>query len=465
VQRHPGNLNARQALVRTLLETGSKEQARAVAEATYSVFPEESVAVRTLGAVYLSTGDVSLANTVLARACEADPDDGAMRVTWVRALLVDNQPERAQEVLESIPDDYAEADEIVHARAFCAAMLGSWDAVREDLASSSAPVAKNLSLRMLAAAAAVRAGDKAQAVEMLSPSDGMPPVSPRVTAVILRALGREVPVDAVQQSLVTALRGDDALLSDYLFARACFEAGYFARAGALLSSLAEAHPQPQIILLYLASIQRSPGISARSEEARAYVEAHARIPAAWLAMSSIYGVIGDADAQMSAVNRALALDAKYVPALQERAQLHESQGNSSAALKDYASLVAINPDNGVWQNNLAYTLLTTGGDVAEALTHAQRAREILGARAEILHTLGLALLANGQVQKAGENLVIANNGRYGDPTLLLDLGRALIAAGEEESGVQHVRRALQYATLLSLDFPRRGEAEEILAGR
>jgi len=53
--------------------------------------------------------------------------------------------------------------------------------------------------------------------------------------------------------------------------------------------------------------------------------------------------------------------------------------------------------------------------------------------------------------------------RPGDPTLLLDFGALLIEKGEKEAGQRHIRLAIEYANRLGLDFPRKAEAESLVA--
>ena len=124
-------------------------------------------------------------------------------------------------------------------------------------------------------------------------------------------------------------------------------------------------------------------------------------------------------------------------------------------------LLALIPGRPDIQNNLAYSLLQTGGDPKQALDLAQQAAEKMKLNPHVLHTLGLAQLRNEDIAGARKSLVTALELRPGDPTLLLDLGQALIAEGRAEDGKRQVAAALTYADRLGLDFPRRAEAEAI----
>ncbi len=78
----------------------------------------------------------------------------------------------------------------------------------------------------------------------------------------------------------------------------------------------------------------------------------------------------------------------------------DGAGRWSEAVPLYGKAVAADPGNGVALNNLAYLLTERGGDLDEALSLAQRAREAMPESAEIADTLGWVHLKRGSIGEA-----------------------------------------------------------------
>ena len=74
---------------------------------------------------------------------------------------------------------------------------------------------------------------------------------------------------------------------------------------------------------------------------------------------------------------------------------YEAQGNWEQAEATYRKGVAIQPDNALLANNLAYLMLEHGGSVNVALTLAQTARKGLPKLPNTADTLGWAYYYNG----------------------------------------------------------------------
>jgi len=122
----------------------------------------------------------------------------------------------------------------------------------------------------------------------------------------------------------------------------------------------------------------------------------------------------------------------------------------------------LDPESAAVNNNLAYCILMTDGDSAEALRRATAADAMFPGNPQVLHTLGLAQKRTGDPAAAHQSFALALQVRPGDPTLMLDLGLLLMETGDTEGGRTQIETALQYAELLDLPFPRRSEAEQAL---
>lgn len=102
---------------------------------------------------------------------------------------------------------------------------------------------------------------------------------------------------------------------------------------------------------------------------------------------------------VSALERAVAANNKHFDALlvladyviiDERSVRYASPKRNERARKLYERALELRPDSPTAHNNLAWLLLQTGGDVDDALEHAERAVALDPGRSEYMDTLALA---------------------------------------------------------------------------
>jgi putative PEP-CTERM system TPR-repeat lipoprotein len=128
------------------------------------------------------------------------------------------------------------------------------------------------------------------------------------------------------------------------------------------------------------------------------------------------------------------------------------------AQAQFAAVVEKNPDSAIGENNLAW-LLSQEGQSTEALKHAQHAAQLAPTAPEVLDTLGIILLANGQTADAVDTLAKAVSAAPdGDPEIQFHLAQAQVKAGEKEGARQSLRAAIKSAHA----FKDRAEAEKML---
>jgi len=226
---------------------------------------------------------------------------------------------------------------------------------------------------------------------------------------------------------------------------------------------------PRLIGLVLQSLSQvsapeAGGGDDRVNRAKELAGKYPAMPQAWLGLADVLAAAGDAKGEREALDKALEAGPDNVDVWQQRARFFEEQRDMPSVLAAYQRLAEFLPDDPKVANNLAYAILATGGDAAEALKWARQAAEKLKINPQVLHTLGLAQLRTGDIEEGRKSLTIALQLRPSDPTALLDFGQALIQSGKEEEGKAQVKLALYYANQLGLDFPRRAEAEKILGG-
>lgn len=460
VATHEGNLNARYLLFGALRRAGMSADARQSAEATYALYPDELQALLNLALIYRETGDEDLAVDVIRRGRERLSEDERLAIALGEALLQANKPAAALEAVadSDLSGQLAGAQATI--RGFAHAALGDWGKALEACEQVSGEAGRPV--KLLHAACLLKAGrqNDAAALATAVSTEGAPG---DLAPVVIQALGGEAQLSGAPAELAGKLGGNPEALAQFAYGLACQSSGLNGSAMQAFSRLDELVPSdPIVIALAMESLARARNVGDRAEKAQEFVEEHPDMPGAWLGLASVYFSMGEADKERAALDKALEAAPEDPRVVQHRAMFFERQQEPEAAVAAYRRLLGLVPDNGPALNNLAYALLRTSDDPQEAVRIAQRAKEVLGNDAAVLHTLGLAQLEAGQLDDAQQNLARAREMRPGDPTMLLDYGRLLIAKGQKEEGVRNVESALRNADVLGLDFPRRAEAEALL---
>jgi tetratricopeptide (TPR) repeat protein len=130
--------------------------------------------------------------------------------------------------------------------------------------------------------------------------------------------------------------------------------------------------------------------------------------------------------------------------LTELAMVLDASGRWNEARQSYESAVKLDSNNGAALNNLAFLLAEHGGDLNDALTKAQRAKQLLPNMAEVSDTLGVIYLRKnladnaidifqGLVTKAPTNALF----RY-------HLGMGFYQKGDKPRALKELQDALKY---------------------
>ncbi|MCC6488427.1 MAG: tetratricopeptide repeat protein [Candidatus Hydrogenedentes bacterium] len=463
ITRHGSNSEARQLLYDSLTDAGMMLEARQLAESTYAVFPEEPFAAMMLARAYRDAGEIDLATDVLKQGVLRAPNAAILSVAMAEIQLYNEQLDDAKATLDTLKASQQLPQQTALLSAFHAAASDSWSEV-ESICQANAGAFYPLSFRLLHVAALLKSGKEADASGPLLSADGTPIVSPS-THVLLKVMGKseaELPPDDAALAEVLANRAQEQ--AAFAYGMACREARFAQRAFALFDALNTQMPaKPRIVAYALSSLARAGGMPERDVKAKKYTEEYPALAAAWIGLSEVLRALKDTEGELAALKKAVEVAPDSAEAWLRYAQYLDETSDLPALLEANRRLAALLPDDPFIANNLAYCIMQTKGDVAEALALAKAASEKAPRNPEIIHTLGLAQVRAGDLEEGARNLSMALELRPGDPTLLLDAGNVLIALGKAEQGRAYVQYAIQYADQLGLDFPRRGEADQILA--
>ena len=463
---YPDNLGARRTLMRLLVDANEMSRARAIAEFTYQLYPNDAEAVVDLAGVYRVTGEVNLAQNLLTHALDADPDSAPLRVAEARLNLLQGQ---VNEVLQSLEDRIFDTQELEAAReslcAFALAENNAWPevtAICEALPSQK----RSAGLHLLGAAAYLQ-GDKPELARVaLDGARELPWVHFSGAAVALAALGVLEPPKG-SETLVAQLTASPDALAAYVHGVACLaEALPDCAVGPLEKASAAAPGSASLAALMLEALTSAIRFAEPAPKAQEVAQRAPADPRTWLALAAFCHAKTDAAGENAAIQKALELDENNAAAWLLRARYLENAGDKAGALAAYERVHAARPTDPVVGNNLAYLMLETGGEPQRALELAHAALEAAQDNAiiqpNVLHTLGLAELRAKKLDDAEEHLGRALQMRPGDPTLLLDFGALLLEKGNTSAGQRYIRMAIDYADRLGLAFPRKEEAQRLI---
>jgi len=144
-----------------------------------------------------------------------------------------------------------------------------------------------------------------------------------------------------------------------------------------------------------------------------------------------------------------------VEALFGMALLMDQKGRKADAVKRYKTVLKLSKNYVPALNNLAYLYLLEFGEKEQALDLAMRAYRKAPQSADVVDTLGYALLING---KATESVkVLERVAKNNNPTILYHLALAYSKTGQKEKA-QILLKKLENAG----DFPEKENAEKLL---
>jgi len=446
------NLPVRMLLFQILNQANLPGEARRNAEALYSIDPSLPASATTLAQVYLDQNEGELALMVLRRSLEINPADPSLVIALAGALLRQDRLEEARAQLEQLNQENAEQLTALRIGAFANARLANW-AESEACCRRATSAAPGEPIQLLHAAAVAHQGRYDEARRLLAELAATaekpgcaPAVSPASAA------------GAVQKEQ------NDEAIKNLAAGWAYFHARLFKAALETLEpALDSTDPAPLLGALFVCILHGLPA-DERVARARQLADANADLPEAWLGLSRVLAAHADNDAERAALDTAAALAPDSLDVGRSRVQFYERTGDTEQTIQAYRRLAQLAPDDAAVNNNLAYAILTSGGNPAEALPIAERAASLSPPNAGILHTLGLAQFMSGRFEESRKSLGQALELRPLDPTLLFDYGRALMATNQRDDGQRQIELAVSLSDQLGLDFPRRAEAEKLLDG-
>lgn len=168
--------------------------------------------------------------------------------------------------------------------------------------------------------------------------------------------------------------------------------------------------------------------------------------------------MGNSDDAVRTYETALQVNSSEVRMLFALGSLYEAKGDSAKAQDAYKKVMQIQPDNALAANNLAFSMLESGGNVDVALTLAQTARQGLPNLPATADTLAWAHYKKGVYQSAVDLLEDAVKKAPNDPDIQYHLGMVYSKLNQPAKANSHFQRLLQ----LRPNYPHAAEVKKAL---
>jgi tetratricopeptide (TPR) repeat protein len=172
-------------------------------------------------------------------------------------------------------------------------------------------------------------------------------------------------------------------------------------------------------------------------------------------ISQAYALKRDYTKAAEAVQHSKTLAPANVVYIGGLAQYQDALGKKTEALASYREAMKVDPTNPVVLNNLAYLMSEMGGNLDEALSLAQRAKQQLPNFYEVSDTIGWIYMKKNLADSAIEIFRELTNKVKENPTYHLHYGMALLKKGDKVNALKEFKTALQ------LNPPTQAEVDNI----
>lgn len=183
-----------------------------------------------------------------------------------------------------------------------------------------------------------------------------------------------------------------------------------------------------------------------TEMFRAATEVAPEEPQVWRVYAVHLETTGELAEALAAQSKLLAHDARDEAALRDVARLQRKSNQTELATATYRQWLTVNPNAVLALNNLSAILGASPATLSEAVSLAERARQLAPASPAIADTVGWLLFTrnqDGDRARAVELLTAASTG-MDNPVHHLHLAEALLAASNRDQAAQALDRALAH---------------------
>ena len=164
----------------------------------------------------------------------------------------------------------------------------------------------------------------------------------------------------------------------------------------------------------------------------------------YLRIGETYRRKGDLTNSIVALQKAREILPENGVVLSTLALVLDAAGRWSEARQVYEVVIKLDPNNGVALNNLAFLLTEHGGDLDDALTKAQRAKQLLPDLSEVSDTLGWIYLKKNLTDNAIDIFKDLVTKVPAQAVFRYHLGMAYSQKGDKTRALKELQDALKY---------------------
>jgi tetratricopeptide (TPR) repeat protein len=437
--------------IEVLMRQGKKAEAAEVNTQILKDVPDDNDARGLAATFMLDKGDIARALVELQAVVSQKPDNPVSRFQLGRAHATRGEFEQArqqfQKAIELRPD-------YVMARLALAQLQvgrGEYDAALKSAEAILAIDKGNLSANLIASAALMGqrkfAESRTMLDGMLKTNPGSPDVMFQLGVVNLAEKKFKDAEDSFRRAYQlnpANSRGLMGMVDTYV------EQGKTDEALKMLETESAKAPNRLDLLLALGTTQ----VHAGQYDAgiQTFNRALGQLPAGSRQQGDIYMRIGetyrrkgDAGSAIQSLQKARESLPDNVNVLSTLALVLDGANRKPEAKQVYDATLKLDPNNGVVLNNLAFLLAESGGDLDDALTKAQRAKQLLPNLTEVSDTLGWIYLKKNLSQDAIEIFreLVAKQPNHS--TYRYHLGMAYSQLGDKSKALDQLREALKYS--------------------
>ena len=174
----------------------------------------------------------------------------------------------------------------------------------------------------------------------------------------------------------------------------------------------------------------------------------------WTRVAESYLRKGDIPQSINSLEKARQGQPNNPALMTNLAMLYETESKKDVARKYYELSIKTDPNNAFALNNLAYLISESNGDLNQALTYAERAKQRLPGHPEVNDTLGWIYLKKNLTDNAIETFRTLVVQSPQNPTYHYHYAMALLQKGDRETAKKECQSALA-------DKPNKEEESEI----
>jgi tetratricopeptide (TPR) repeat protein len=453
-------LEYQKRIIEVLLRQGKKEQAAELNAAILKERPKDPDARALAASLMLEKGDLSRAVAELQGVVNTAPDNFVARFHLGRAHMSRGELEQARQQFNQavkLRPDYIPARV---ALAQLQAARGEFDAALKTANEILGIDSQNASARLIESAALVgmkKFGESRRVLDrMLQANPSSPDVLFQVGVVSLaenKFQEAEASFRRAYQLNPANTRGLMGMVETYMVQNRPDQALQ------LLQAEAEKAPGRMEFRVALGNTAVRAGKydMAIAEFNRALELSDRQSRAAgdlYLRLGETHRRKGDLNNSVGALQKARELMPENALVVSTLALTLDGAGRKQEARGAYEHTLKLDPQNAVALNNLAFLMAEHGGDLDQALTYAQRAKQLLPNLLDVSDTLGWIYYKRNMHDSALDIFRDLVRREPNHPTYLYHFGAALLAKGDREAA----RKALESALK---NNPSRDEADGV----